>query len=327
MKKNKETGIRRIFTLIEMLTAMAIFMIISVIMMQFFNSAQQIIGSASQRNVVFSDARIAFDLITKDLQCTLFNNNNGALPGSDKFQAIYPFLFQRIDAVISNNYYHTDIYSAGITWDMLSFMATTEIRADNSLSNICELRYSFVPAGEVFTNPDSGSVIEDGWLIRSCTADKWVNPGTGVSETNPRYNFSENYLRSTAVDNDNRINKIWIDTSGAVPSATNAIQGSPSYVNFEKVIPYVYNLQFTCYEKDMTVITPIDFSSATVGNKMFGSEFPSSIKIELDMLKAKDWRDWKKAINDGRTDEANTIIKEKLQRFSKIIFMPRIEDY
>jgi type II secretory pathway pseudopilin PulG len=310
---NKKNIFKRSFTLIEMLAAMAIFMVISVIMMQFFSSAQQIISKSGQRDEAFANVRIAFDMITRDIQGALYNNHDGTLPAvADDYTAIYPFLFQRITTGISNNYYNIN----SIDWNCLNFIATTDI-ANSGTLKICELRYSFVPANEIFKNPD-GNDIEGGWLIRSCTADNAGTNGSG----DELYNFSENYLRSTAATNNGRVNKIWIDTGGAPPAATTATQGNPSYVNFQKVIPYVYNFEITCYDSSMTQMTPIDLATATSSEKRFGSKFPIAIKLELQLLSSVNWKLWKKLIDHNKFNEADKIIKERLMRFNKFIYLP-----
>lgn len=288
--------IKRTFTLIEMLAAMAIFMIISVVMMQFFNSSQQLVTRASQRNQSFANVRVAFELMTRDLQCALYRNGDVASP---KAQDIYPFWFQRITTVNDSDYKYSNLL-----WDSLNFISATDINNEGN-SNVCELRYSFVPAGKTFTNP-SGDVINEGWLIRSCTNDK---DGT-------KYNFSSNPLKSADAT---RMNKIWVDTSGGTISEP-AQQANASYVKFEKVIPNVYKLAFTCYNKDLNTT-----GMGAGGSTNVGTPFPTAIKVELDVLSSADWSMWKKLIKANNLTAADELLKKRLRRFSKIIYLPRKE--
>lgn len=255
MLKKKHLQSRQ-FTLIEILMAMSIFLILSLIMMRFFTSSQRIFSLTSQRNMLYADARIAMDLIARDLQGAMYNNDNSS-------KGIYPFWFQKIDYLSTytpdsfytlppNNSYNSTSYSfydPPISWTALNFIASTNLKPEGANSNVCELRYTAVPAGKIFTNADGSSILE-GWLIRSCTAD---------NADAAKYNFASN-PRSN--NDSSRLSNIW---------------GSPSFVNFEQVIPNVYELKFTCYcyypiNKYDSTITYTTGDWVVSGTKLYISE-------------------------------------------------------
>jgi len=63
---------RNPFTLIELSVAMAVFAIMMLVMMQFFSTAQQAWSAASAKSEVYSNARTALDIMTRDLQCAYY---------------------------------------------------------------------------------------------------------------------------------------------------------------------------------------------------------------------------------------------------------------
>ncbi|MFA7231975.1 MAG: hypothetical protein WC071_11955 [Victivallaceae bacterium] len=225
MSKKKHLRSRP-FTLIEIMMAMSIFLILSLIMMRFFSSSQRIFSLTSQRNMLYADARIAMDLIARDLQGAMYNNDNSS-------KGIYPFWFQKINDVGAP--YYDSAYP--ITWTSLNFIASTNLKPDGANSNVCELRYTAVPAGETFTNAD-GIDILDGWLIRSCTADN-ASPAD-------MYNFASN-PRNMSVYQAARLNRIWIDKNATTNTPPTPTVADSSFENFVQVIPNVYELKFTCY--------------------------------------------------------------------------------
>ncbi len=97
------------YTLVELLMAMAIFAIISVIMMRFFSSAQQIWSKASQKNVLYADARVALDIMTADLQSALYDNNvnTGIYPFWNEYKSLQ-------DADMGASYNCANTYAGGI---------------------------------------------------------------------------------------------------------------------------------------------------------------------------------------------------------------------
>ncbi len=60
------------FTLLEIIVAMGVFSLLMAMTMQFFSGAQRIWSSSESRNTVYSDARVAMDLMATLLQATYF---------------------------------------------------------------------------------------------------------------------------------------------------------------------------------------------------------------------------------------------------------------
>jgi type II secretory pathway pseudopilin PulG len=356
------------FTLIELLMAMSIFLILSVIMMRFFNSAQQIWSKTSQRNAVYSDARIALDLMARELQTAMYNND--LFDTSTAVRSIYPFWHQKIGII--NNTYYTNFEQT-----QLNFIAATDLKPDGAESNICEVRYGFVQVGEYLNSNNLKEDVSDasaeydpyygagdpnnflpstvpstaqknnwvgrweGWLIRSCTADKIkINPPAIPSYgsntvalplapgTRTGWNFTTLPLK---------------DSTGADSSATRVkdIFKDESSNRWQRIIPGVYSLKFTCYGIDSsgnTVKIPSlkDDGTLGAGNAMFnttntklwvGTAFPVAIKIDLELFAAADWFQWKAAIANSNTAKAEKIKRNKLRSFSKTVFLDNKVSY
>lgn len=343
------------FTLVELMMAMAIFTIISLIMMRFFSSAQQIWSKASQRNEVYADARIALDLIARDLQCALYNNDNSA--GSRK--GIYPFWFQDVKLVNNATYYSDN----NVQWTILNFITATLAKPTSSSSSICELRYTFVPMGETFKNPDN-TLVDEGWLVRSCTGDGGtaapysattaykagdlvisasdiyiaLYPNTGNAPPcaawalYSTYNF-ESLYRTT--DDPLRTAKIWIrwNASSANPNDVSNLPGTvsgavaanlnmenSSYEVFQKVIPHVYELRFTCYRYDPAVGTLVTFAPLANAD-VWGTYFPAAVRVDIVLMSASDWDRWVLAKQRGDLSAAKSIRLQTQRTFSKTVYL------
>ena len=309
------------FTLIELIMAMAVFSILALVMMRFYSSAQQIWSKASQRTEMYNDAHVALDLMARELQNVMYNNDNTS-------QGIYPFWFQRIKDVTSPaNAYYPTATSSNFEWTQLNFIASTGLKPKSAASDVCEIRYKFVPAGETpiaATQSMDGQSIGEGWLVRSCTGDT-LDDGSGP---NPAWNFTTNpRLGGT----NTRIYDIWSD---------------PSSASYQRVISGVYFLKFTCYYMDVggawQECYPIQYTGgtfsfgpgtnnlgytgtgpagalATAG--LNGTPLPDAIRIDLFMMSPTDWREWKAKIDIGNVPAAEVIKLERMRTFSKTVFI------
>jgi hypothetical protein len=126
-------------------------------------------------------------------------------------------------------------------------------------------------------------VIREGWLVRCCTPDKYDNKVTAGYVSNPRWNF-DTYPRING-DGSNgdscRIIKIWDSVTTAGDSlGTPPIPSPPTpSIAYQKIIPYVYKLEFSCY----TIVTmtgsinAIAAASTTVTGT--GTAFLSEVKV------------------------------------------------
>ena len=327
--RQKTTFTKLRFTLVELIMAMAVFSILALIMMRFYSSAQQVWSKASQRTEMYNDAHVALDLMARELQCVMYDNDNTE-------QGVYPFWFQKIRNVSSpaaggdplNIYYPTSTQS-NFEWTQLNFIAATDLKPKNAVSNICEIRYSFVPAGIAILPAQSidGKIISEGWLVRSCTGDDSV----------AQWNFTTPLPRLGGPAT--RIKDIWGDTVNT---------GNDSSAPYQRVISGVYMLKFTCYYMDVSGTWresyPIRYSSttgvfsfgdgtnglgatgtgtagtlATAG--LDGTPLPDAIRIDLFMMSPTDWREWKVKIDSGDVTGSEKIKLQRMRTFSKTVFI------
>lgn len=70
--KSKSLGFY--FTLIELLVAMAVFSLIMVTLMGFFNSAQKVFSNFRKKTTMYADADVALGLVERDLQSMLYGD-------------------------------------------------------------------------------------------------------------------------------------------------------------------------------------------------------------------------------------------------------------
>lgn len=71
--KNKQDLKLCNYTLVELLAAMAVFAIIMLVLMGFFSSAQKIWTGSNNKVIMFEDARVAMNLMTRDLQSSFYS--------------------------------------------------------------------------------------------------------------------------------------------------------------------------------------------------------------------------------------------------------------
>lgn len=343
----------RPFTLIEILAAMSIFLILSLIMMRFFNSTQKIFRISSQRNSLYSDARIALDIISNDLQCSMYNN--------ETVNEIYPFWFQKINDL---NAVNNSFYPESNDWTCLNFIASTPLKPPAATSNICEMRYTFVPMGAAATDnaSDPGKGLPDGltgkflsqdwqgWLVRSCTGNKIkLTTPPYLEVDNPQFNFYN--LPISGFDTAWkawRLNAIWVqnafynqDTNKLISNFDMATgtgtdlslyTGTSSFSAWQKVIPNVVRLKFTCFwfnpaTNKTETYPPLELTgsppAAAPALPEYGTTYPRSVKIELSLLGDTDWREWITAISNGDNSGAAKILQQKMRTFSKTVYMPK----
>lgn len=359
MKKYRS---KQFYTLIELLMAMAIFAIISVIMMRFFNSAQQIWSKASQKNVLYSDARVALDIMSAEIQSALYDNKLGIIADPNKIPGIYPFWFEYKDiddtatsfAAPSYTYNAADkiqqaLYNKKYV-TQLNFISDTPFKTHTNASNICEVKYLYLPVRSS-NNPDyptgvwsvrddtlGGTYpIKGGALLRGCTANLKSSGATNFDSANINcfYNFLLLPHDSSLI---NRVKDIFKRESSE---------------KFVPVIDGIVDMKITCYtlqfdsinniysmksynpmKDDGTIaVAPADlsanedlFNAADIGTMVSGTPFPVAVKIDIYMLAERDLREWLTALNSNLTDDAkvaaaNKIKIERMRCFSKTIYL------
>lgn len=173
MKTLSKTRITGYFTLIELIAAMGVFAILMVVVMSIFTAANRAWSNCRGRSEVYENARIAMDLISRDIQCTYYEYGK------------IPFYHYTGGAGTNDN-------------ETLFFVSATSIGPSTTYtSKICEIAYSFY-------NQDTTGC-KAGWLVRSATADnnpeKWnyynklaPNQVFAVSDATipPVYAFTQN---------------------------------------------------------------------------------------------------------------------------------------
>lgn len=326
MKKYRN---RYFYTLVELLMAMAIFAIISVIMMRFFNSAQQIWSKASQKNVLYADARVALDIITADLQSAMYDNSVGT--------GICPFWYEYknlSDTDIDPLYNFTNTYS-GITEadrygknyvPQLNFIAATKYLPNSNVkSNVCEVKYIYLPVrydADFVNNPTgkwtiTGTLdpLDGGTLARACTGD--------YNNVGGKYNFQT--LPNIPANTD-RVDRIFkISSSDAYqPIAGGIIDMEVTCFTLNGGILKTYNpMKYTG-----AIATTADglrangtLPVAEIGTLIAGTPFPVAVRIDLYMLAERDMREWLTALNNKNSSMANLIKTERMRCFSKTIYL------
>ena len=270
MKKNTP------FTLLELILAMGILMIIMVIMLSFFSAAQKAWMSSSANAEIYENARVAMDLMTRDLQAALYNDENST-------KGIYPF------------WHESD--------SRINFISATNVGDAADVSKIREVKYArsdgrTTAPKMTLDDLGNGTELKGGWLVRSVTGDSSVDPDYPNDNTKPlnKYNFA---LFPGSNPDLYRIYKVFKEIVGGTASA------NKSSNDFNYVVPYVVSLKFTCYSnrfKDMrdingdTVAGTVlngdavyDYSSTTAA---VPTPFPYAIKIEIVLLDRTSWAKW-----------------------------------
>ena len=315
----------RHYTIVEVMVAMGIFLVMMTIMMQFFTSAQKVWNAASKRNIMYADARVAMNLMTREIQSMLYDND-------DDGSGIYPFWLEWTDidvdsktrtAALKTHFKDNDdlfAQSGGSTdpyLTVLNFISTTDLKPADEGSDVCEIRYRFTPVYFEGSAPYSVSDVKGGKLERSCTAEYYKTATT----TSPNdYNFAANPYPTA-----DRVNLIW-------PA------GAPTTIetDFATVITGVYSLRFTCYKwvdgTGLAVIDPMSSAGKTPANVTItdfnlitGTPAPVAVRIDMKLMDPKELKKLIIAINDSNNKQIR-ILKQKMRTFSKVIYLGKREE-
>lgn len=302
-KINIQKG-KKAFTLIELITAMAIFSVLMVIMMKFFNEAQKAWTMSAERAEIYDNGRIAMGLIAKDLQSAVYTQDQT------------PF-------------WHCNLSSGETdtgTKEMFAFVSATSLRPNSYCSPSCEIKYKLFYAEN---NNDPA-----GWLMRSTTGDFNDDNSDNVynASTNAtgRWNYVSNFsVGKTGVTNVFTRN----NDSGGDKTATY------DSGDFVKIIPYVTSLRFDCYDKNNGYLAPDTAGSSGDISQTTGGTFPSMVKITLKLLDKNSWNKWiamgatpNQALDDSdATADPNDFDpadfrKSKERTFTKIVFLKNKTD-
>ncbi len=272
MRKNKQ------FTLLELILAMGILTVIMVIMLSFFSAAQKAWMASSANAEIYENARVAMDLMTRDLQAALYNDDNST-------QGIYPF------------WHESD--------SRINFITVTTVGDSTDTSNVREVKYARSDgriSSPKMTLDDlgNGAELKGGWLVRSVTGP---SPGVTVDTSDPnnpanslnKYNFS---LFPRSGGDPQRVYKVFKEIAGT------ALTAKKSSNNFNFVVPYVVSLKFTCYNnrvQDMVASGIYSYSNAANAPATY---FPYAIGIELVLLDRTSWSKW--IAMNGNVEDPNS---------------------
>jgi type II secretory pathway component PulJ len=258
------------FTLIELVVAMGVFAVLMVALMQFFSSAQSLWVKSSQNIEIYQNARALMELMTRDIQCVIYNNNADT-------SSIYPFWYE--------------------STSKLNLISTTDMRSSYAKSPICVVKYAWAngaTGNTVYTNGYSGTTVDSNsadqinWIVRSCTCDMKFNEDTAQSA--PMYNFWNHPRKniSSGVFDRDRAVKTFQQDSGQTTE------------DFSKVIPYVVKFKITCQGSKTTftdeeVLTPkseTDLAGLPAEDASYVTPLPSIVTVEFGLLDKTSWDKW-----------------------------------
>ncbi|MFZ2653872.1 MAG: hypothetical protein WAX69_03080 [Victivallales bacterium] len=259
--------IKNRFTLIELIASMGVFAVLMLILMTFFDSAQKTWTESYHRSIAYENARIAFDLIERDLQCIYYQ------------QETVPFWHKAA----------TDETWGSARNELLSFVSETPVPPNSYCeSRLCEIKYQLYYAS---THDDE----YDGWLMRSVTGDKTDLPDDNIFDatSNPtgKWNFNRNFA---------------VGLSGTDKAFTGNTDSSDT---FDRIIPYVTDLVFTCYRRNGTEITP-DSTGTTP------TEFPYSIRADITLMDRSSFMKWQ-ILDKGGAANASQFKTDHGRKFTK----------
>lgn len=209
------------FTLIELIAAMGVFSIIMLLLISFFSSAQSIWNLTRQKNAMYENARIALDLMARDIQCIYYE-------------------YEKIP------FYHYPGTVAVNDTEALYFVSATNVLPNYDCNTrLCEIAYKFYNQDDLSIGP---SWAKAGWLVRSVTGDD-------KATINPRWNYystpAENFPNGKVYDPTHPLSD---------PTYAFTNDGSSSDA-FNTVIPYVVSLKYTGFRNNGTMIDINDLNA------------------------------------------------------------------
>lgn len=151
------------FTLLELIVAMAIFTMMMAVLFRFIDLSQRAWVDSSNRSMVYENARLAFDLISRDLQSSYYSKDT------------IPFWHKGA----------TDLAWGDNRNESLAFISTTSTPPyDNCDSKFFEIKYQLHFA-------EHHNDKNEGWLMRSATGDH-IDPADGGGG-NTKWNYHSNF--------------------------------------------------------------------------------------------------------------------------------------
>jgi len=282
------------FTLIELIAAMAVFSVIMLVMMKFFGTAQKAWTSSNARSEVFENAKLAMDLISRDLQSAVYTED------------IIPF-------------WHSDLGSnpdtTNETKEMISFISSTSVLPnDNCTSSQCEIQYKLA-----YKITDGGNA---GWLMRSATGNK-----SDANGDNTKWNYSNNFAvggsgsgkcftRDGTSNGDLTENYDGKGFSKIIPYVTNL-----------EFMCFAYD---PVTKTNQAISPDSESGDFTLNSAGHNNAFPVMVKISLSLMDKNSWKKWialgglpsDPAEDDGGEDsDAEEFRKQHERTFTKLVFL------
>ncbi len=264
-------------------------MIICLVVLRFFNGAQQLTTTSNSYNEMYADVRAIFDLMENDLKSIVYNNEISS-------SGTYPFAFSFYPIDLTSNqspfrplkyrnniekFYDKDFiperYIKDIALEdksghpmrdyvpLLCFMANPSSRPSSATLPLCEIRYSFLPIGTDSSNKadtryhtKNGSITSlstenlfGGRIIRSIT---YADSTKEISRASTRHPHDAETFPMV----DGSGNPIVEGATQPVdPMATSVnrnrihlVFGDNSSAKFESVVDRVYRMNISCIKFD-----------------------------------------------------------------------------
>lgn len=284
---------RNFFSLVELLAAMAVLSILILIAFEFFTTTQHTWTITEAKRSAFEDARIALDLISRDIESAYYGD--GSAP-----------------------FWHWKPADRPSAWgeyrnELLAFVADTPVPPNSECtSTLCEVKYQLYYAAGRTTKND---IENEGWIRRSVTGNKVTNP----IKDNIKWNFINNFIAG-------------FTTNSTIPvSALTA--NSTSSEDYQKLIPYVIDLSFTCdTDVDTGIVIPPDITTSTSADsydvRTKQPFFPSIVIVSLTIMDKESWQKWIKLQGDnvyhGDYDEPIGSVSRNFRKNHQVTFTKMI---
>ncbi len=303
--KNSRCIRRHRYTIIEVLASMGIFIILITALMQFFSSARTLWVSSSRRNELYANARVALDLVARDLQSAMYQNDNTA-------RGIYPFWYRERVAQGTDNPQVNE----------LNFIASTDLKPTEAASKICEIRYTFVSVAGPILKDSANEPIPEGWLVRSCVGD---------NDTIGRYDF---FKYAFPTSDAGRMLDVWSDEDRYTPVIPGVVQfGITAYSDVDHTFPAMVDSAFD----DMVSVTDIYGVVKSYPKGQLGTMFPQVITIKIKLMDQENWKIYVKyrqrldALKDdgniggadNMSDEIKKFLKKTVRTFSRTVYLSK----
>ncbi|MEI6056857.1 MAG: hypothetical protein WCR55_12465 [Lentisphaerota bacterium] len=257
--------------------SMAILTLLIAASFTFFSSAQNTWATSNSKQETFENARIALDLMSRDLESIYYGEGEA------------PFWFWEPASALPSEY---SAYQNG----HIAFISQTPIKPnDVCTSSYFEVKYQLFYLSD---RTDLDNLNNEGWLRRSVTGNKLTTyttvNGIKVYDDNPKYNW-------LPLGVPNRTGSLNFSDAAFTANSNSSGQGN-SNVDYNKLIPYVLDLSFTCdTDTDTGTVIQPDKTTVITNNSLdtckslvYNSTniFPSIVTMSITLLDKSSWDKW-----------------------------------